>query len=118
NDGWRELRRDDDPARGNVDSFDRYYVRYEQVYLRPVTSPAVPYGLLGKPPLSVWVPAGDYEIIVVHDAPAPHSYVDTRPRWFPLMTVFDACSVSANAKTVRVIRLPHYDWGGGEPIVP
>jgi len=115
-DGWRELLCDEDPARRSVDLSDNYFVRRERVYLRKVSKLNLPFGLLGKPPVSVWLPAGDYELAVVHEAPRSEQRVDARSSGFPLVTVFDTCSLSAQAKVVRRIRLPHYDWGNCAPI--
>ena len=115
-DGWRELLCDDDPARRN--SSDGSYVRNECAYLRKAGDLHLPFGLLGKPPLSVWLPAGDYELAIVHDAPRSEQRIDARSNGFPLVTVLDSCSLPAKEKTVRRIRLPHYDWGDAAPIPP
>jgi hypothetical protein len=117
-DGWRELLCDDDPARRNTNFSDSSYVRTERVYLRKAGDRNVPFGLLGKPPVSVWLPAGDYELAVVHDAPRSEQRIDARSYGFPLVTVLDSCSLPAKKKTVRRIRLPHYDWGDAAPIPP
>jgi hypothetical protein len=117
-DGWRELLRDDDPVRRNSSYSDWHYVRNERVYLRKAGDLNLPFGLLGRPPISVWLPAGDYDIAVVHEAPRTESRIDAKSGSFPLITVFDSCSLPTNEKTVRRIQLPHYDWGGAVPIVP
>jgi len=117
-DGWRELLCDDDPARHTTGLSDWHHVRKECVYLRKASDFNLPFGLLGRPPVSVWLPAGDYEIAVVHEGPKSESRIDARATGFPFVTVFDSCSLSARQKTVRRIQLPHYDWGGAEPIMP
>jgi hypothetical protein len=117
-DGWRELLCDEDPVRRDANVSDWHHVRNERVYLRKASDFNLPFGLLGRPPVSVWLPAGDYEIAVVHETPKSESRIDAQAIGFPFTTVFDSCSLSEREKTVRRIQLPHYDWGGAEPILP
>jgi hypothetical protein len=114
--GGRELLCDDDPVRRTASVSDSYYVRRERVYLRKASDLNLPFGLLGRPPVSVWLPAGDYEIMVVHEAPRSEARIDAKSRSFPLISVFAECALEAHRKTVCRVALPHYDWGGAEPI--
>ena len=116
--GSRDLLVDDDPARRAFDVSDSYFIRREAVYLRKAGDFNLPYGFLGSPPVSAWLPAGDYEILVVHDAPTVDLRSATDVNGFPLVTVYDSCSLPAKEKSVRRIRLPHYERGGGTPIQP
>lgn len=115
-DGWTELLRADDPRRLKVGLADTCYVRQERVYLRKAGDSRLPFGMLGPPPVSVWLPAGDYEVAVVHEAPPSRSMVDPRTVSFPLVTVVDSCKVSDREQVVLRIPLPHYEWGHSEPI--
>lgn len=113
--GWQDLLRYDDPAiRQGI--LSPIYVRNERVYLRKLGFVDAPFGLLGPPPVSVWLPPGDYEIAVVHEAAHDRSLIDSPQTGFPLVTAFESCTVSDNQKAVQKIRLPHYDWGDGTPI--
>jgi hypothetical protein len=114
--GWRDLLRDDDPASRGREIGNSVYVRDERVYLRKAGNRKLPFGLLGRPPVSVWVPAGDYEIAVVHDSPPDRSLIDSPRTGYPLVTTFDSCTVKAREKTVLTIPLPHYHWGNGMPL--
>jgi hypothetical protein len=116
-DGWRELLSDEDPVRRTVNVFDSCYVRNERVYLRNASDLNLPFGLLGRPPVSVWLPAGNYQIMVVHEAPRAEARIDATSKSFPLISVFTECAIEAYKKTVCRIRLSHYDWGGGAPIM-
>jgi hypothetical protein len=116
--GWRELWRDDDPDRPRDPYFDTYYVRHEQVYLRRSGSDTIPFAHLGRPPISVWLPAGDYEVLVIHDAPRSEQRIDARSHGFPLVSVVQFCSAAEGEKTVCRVRLPHHDWGcGSAPLI-
>lgn len=115
-DGWRDLLTDNDPAR-NDPSQTRTTVRREQVYLRRSGSQFVPFGLLGPPPVSVWLPAGDYEILVVHEAPSREDRIDMPGRSFPWISVFAECSLKSREKTVVDVQLPHYDWGNPDVLL-
>jgi hypothetical protein len=116
--GKRELLRGDDPSRATGSFSDSCFVRREQVYLRKKTPFDLPFALLGRPPVSVWLPAGEYEIAVVHQAPRSEPRIDSRSHGFPLVTVVEACSLAANRKSELRIFLPHHDWGNGTPILP
>lgn len=115
-DGWRELLCDEDPALRAAGLSNSIYVRDERVYLRKAGHPNVPFGLLGRPPVSAWVPAGDYEIAVVHEAPRDRSLINSPQTGFPFVTMFDSCEVADRQKTVRRIQLPHYSGGQGSPL--
>ena len=116
-DGWRELLRDDDPARPR-DLLSAGYVRHESVYIRRVGWSWAPFALVGRPPVNVWLPAGDYEVLVVHQTPRAEPRIDARSHSFPLISVRENCSATAGSKTECRVRLPHYDWGPGEaPLV-
>ncbi len=115
-DGWRYLLCDDDPVRRGVQSSDSNFVRKELVYLRRAGNSQLPFGLLGKPPVSAWLPAGDYEVLVIHDAPQADFSVSGRPRAYPLISAVAYPSLESRVKTVCRIPLPHYNWGGSEPV--
>lgn len=115
-DGWRELLCDEDPALRSAGPSNSIYVRDERVYLRRAGNPNVPFGLLGRPPVSAWLPAGDYEIAVIHEAPSDRSLIDSPQTGFPFVTMFDSCEVADRQKTVRRIQLPHYSRGQGTPL--
>ncbi len=115
-DGWRDLLSDNDPARRDP-SQTHSSVRREQVYLRRSGSQLIPFGLLGPPPVSVWLPAGDYEILVVHDAPSREDRIDVPGRSFPWISVVAECSLKSREKTVIDVQLPHYDWGNSDVLL-
>lgn len=110
-DGWQELLRSDDPAAPQSPGFNSRYVRHEQVYLRPADKQWVPFGLLGPPPVSVWLPEGNYEILVVHEAPTSETRIYMPGRSYPWLSVLAECSPKPRHKTVCQIPLPHYDTG-------
>lgn len=114
--GWRELLRDDDPVNRGGPVGNSIYVRQERVYLRKAGDFKLPYGLLGRPPVSAWLPEGDYELLVVYEPRRPDSWRGDSASCLPLAAAFDACSLPAKERTVRRIQLPHYDWGATEPI--
>jgi hypothetical protein len=116
-DGWRELLCDNDPARRKMEVFDPYEVRHELVYLRRAGNRRIPFVALGSPPISVWLPSGNYEILVVHNAPRSESRLDAPSFSFPLITVFAECLLESRRKTVCRLQLPHYDWSHTEPIL-
>jgi hypothetical protein len=113
-DGWRELLGDRDPTRNDS---DWRYVRQERVYLRRAGSSWVPFALLGPPPVSAWLPAGSYEILVVYEAPTGESRIDAPGKSYPLLTEFAECSLTSRQKTVCRIPLPHVDWGNPESLL-
>lgn len=115
-DGWKELLSDGDRDNTADERFHSIFVRDELVYLRKAGIAGLPFGLLGPPPVSVWLPAGDYEIAVVHAAPHDRSLLNSPQTGFPFITMFDSCSVPKSKKTTRRIPLPHYDWGAGQPV--
>lgn len=112
----RKLLADDDPLRKNLDSFDPYYVRREEVYLRKAGHEQLPFALLGKPPVSVWLPAGEYDVAVVHAAPARDMSTGMVPLSFPLVTVVESCKIEDRQKHRQDIELVHYDGGNCPPI--
>ena len=113
-DGGRPLLVDEDSRREQGFMVDSYFVRRERVYLRPAgMEPEVPYGLLGKPPVSVWLPAGDYELLVVYETPGGEAIDESDHRGFPWMTEFAEYSLENQQKTVCRIPLPHYGWNEG-----
>ena len=116
-DEWKELLGDGDPARSDSTRSSSRSVRREAVYLRRAGSSRVPFGLLGSPPVSAWLPAGDYEILVVYEAPTNESRIDLPGRSFPWLSVFAECSLEARQKTVCRIQLPHYDWGNPDSLL-
>ncbi len=115
-DGWRYLLVDDDPVRRGVQTSDSNYVRKELVYLRRAGHSQLPFGLLGKPPVSAWLPAGEYEVLVIHEAPQADFSISARPRAYPLISAVAYPSLEPRVKTVCRIPLPHYNGGGSEPV--
>jgi len=109
NDGPVPLLLDDDPARPKDFLNDARYVRNEQAYLRPVTSPPTPFGLLGRPPVSVWLPPGEYELLVIY--PSPHGIEDDSRGilGFPLLSAAVTCTTADHEKTVCRVLLPHHE---------
>jgi hypothetical protein len=106
--GWKELLSDGDPARDVTDSD---YVRREQVYVRRAGHASIPFRLLGPPPVSVWLPAGDYEVLIVLEAPGGEGRVDGWPGVLPWMSVSAHCTLEERQKAVCRISLPHYNRG-------
>lgn len=64
--GRRDLLQFEDEAGRQPEDVSPPYVHDERVYLRPANYGDWPFALLGEPPLSVWLPAGEYEIAVVY----------------------------------------------------
>lgn len=108
----RPLLLDDDPQRDREGSRSSMHVRYEKAYVRPAgLDPPAPFALLGKPPVSVWLPAGEYEVLIVHDAPRSEPRLDARSHGFPLLSTFASCTLENKRTTVCEVPLAHYDWG-------
>lgn len=114
--GYRELLCDDDPLRRGVQTTDSNYVRRELVYLRRAGQSQLPFGLLGKPPISAWLPAGNYEILVIYGPPYGEAWTGMRSYAGPWISAFAECSLENRQKTVCRVPLPHYDWGRSTPI--
>jgi hypothetical protein len=110
----RPLLMDGDPRRNNDADQSTSYVNRERAYIRPANvDPAIPFALLGKPPVSVWLPAGDYEVLIVHEAPASEPRDDGRLTSFPLVSVREECKLENKQKTVCRVLLPHYGFNQG-----
>jgi hypothetical protein len=110
-DGWQELLKDRDPARPNSPFNGSVYVRDESVYLRRNGFSDLPFVRLGPPPVSVWLPTGDYEILVIYRAPTGETRIDLPGKSFPWLTEFSVCSPEKGRKTIHRVPLPHYDRG-------
>lgn len=111
-DGWLKLRHNND-----LSPSDPNFVRDERVYLRRAGDLKLPFGLLGRPPISAWVPAGDYEIAVVHETPPDFLMQTGSPGVrFPFVTIYESCTVQNREQTVVNVLLPHYGWGRGTPL--
>lgn len=108
---WQELLEYGDPANANQPGFESRYVRHELVYVRRAGSSAVPFALLGSPPVSVWLPEGDYQILVVHEAPRNDTRIWVPGPSYPLLSVFSECSLESRKTTVCRVPLPHYETG-------
>jgi hypothetical protein len=108
-DGSMPLLADDDPARPTDFLNDSRYVRKEKVYLRPVTEPATPFGLLGSPPVSAWLPPGQYEVLVVYGAPTGVGDATPGTRGYPFVTTLTTAVTEKMQKTHCNIPLPHYE---------
>ena len=115
-DGYHDLLCDDDPVRRGVQTSDSNYARKERVYLRRAGHSQLPFGLLGRPPVSAWLPAGEYEVLVIHEAPQADFSVSARPLAYPFISTVAYTSLEPRVKTVCRIPLPHYNWGGSEPV--
>lgn len=111
----RPLLVDDDPVRRDRTLGDSVYVRREQVYIRPAYAD-VPFGLLGPPPVSVWLPPGEYDVLVVHEAPNSESRIDAVSPGFPYVSTRATCSLENRSKTECRVPLPHYDGSNFEPL--
>jgi hypothetical protein len=122
----RPLLIDADPRRSKDFLHDSTFVNRERVYIRrtdllpdeaaavvTVIAPGmkIPFALLGPPPVSVWLPAGEYEVLVVHQAPGGEETSDPRRRSFPFVSVIAECSLENKQKTVCRVPLPHYGFG-------
>lgn len=109
---------DSDPRHPREGQQGAWYANRERVYLRAVNDDfQIPFALLGRPPISVWLPAGDYEIRVVHEAPGFESRGDGRLRSFPYVTVAAECSLENKQRVVCRVPLPHYGFEQGfEPV--
>jgi hypothetical protein len=64
----------------------------------------------------VWVPAGDYEILVIHECPDGVMDVTGRRYSYPWVSAIKGCSLEAHQTTRCQVPLPHYDWGGAAEI--
>jgi hypothetical protein len=105
---------DNDPRHPREGQQGAWYAHRERVYLRAAgVTPAVPFALLGPPPVSVWLPAGDYEILVIHEAPGGEPRHDGRLRSFPFVSTYSECSLENKQKTVCRVLLPHYGFEQG-----
>jgi hypothetical protein len=105
-DGWEELGTD-----GSQTSQQRFMAREERVYVRRAGSSAIPWMLLGAPPVRVWLPAGDYDILAVYRAPTGEARIDASGRVYPLLSAFASCSLESTRTTICRVPLPHYEWG-------
>lgn len=114
--GPRPLLADDDPYRERADLSNTPSGRHEQVYVRPVADADLPYGLLGSPPVSAWLPQGEYEVLVVYEAPTSESRIDAMPRGFPFLTVREHVQLEKFQKTRCNIYLPHHASGTFEEL--
>jgi hypothetical protein len=117
-DGPVPLLQDDDPARPKDFLNDSRFVRNEMAYLRPVTDPPTPqltpFGLLGRPPVSVWVPPGEYEVLIVYTSPRGFNDATRVPMGYPLLTAAETYTTEDFMKTDCRILLPHYDHSFAE----
>ena len=107
---WRDLLQPGDEAGRRPDEISPSYVRHELVYVRPAKKDKWPFALLGEPPVSAWLPAGEYEIMVVYETSRGllnTSSDATRP--FPLATEHVVEELSAGRRTVVHIPLPHHE---------
>jgi hypothetical protein len=114
--GPRPLLADRDPYRERAGLTDAPGSRREQVYVRPVTDVELPFGLLGSPPVSAWLPEGEYEVLVVYEAPTSESRVDALPRGFPLLNARERVTLEKFQKTRCNVYLPHHESGTFEAL--
>jgi len=107
---WRDLLQVTDDAARRPDEISPSYVRHELVYIRPAKKDKWPFALLGEPPVSAWLPAGEYEIMVVYEASRGMSNTSSgKPRPFPLATEHVVQDLSAGRRTVVRVPLPHHE---------
>ncbi|MCY2994415.1 MAG: hypothetical protein NTY19_42090 [Planctomycetota bacterium] len=107
---WRDLLQPTDNANRRPDEISPSYVRHEMVYVRPAKQDAWPFALLGEPPVSAWLPAGEYEIMVVYEASRGLSNSDSsKPSPFPLISEHVVQELSAGHRTVVRVPLPHHE---------
>ena len=107
---WRDLLQVTDSAGRRQDEISPPYVRHEMVYVRPAKKDKWPFALLGEPPVSAWLPAGEYEIMVVYEASRGLANSDSsKPRPFPLVTEHVVQALSAGRRTVVRVPLPHHE---------
>jgi hypothetical protein len=91
--------------------------RREMAYVRPKgVSQSLPFALLGMPPVSAWLPAGEYEIMVVHSGPRSEQRVDAPSNNFPLVSVFAECKLENKSTTTCRVPLPHHEGAFGTPL--
>ena len=108
-DRWRELLRNDDSARYQFNDVMPVYVRDEQVYVRSTKTALCPFALLGQPPVSAWLPAGEYEILAVYGASRgfENRDADKRPL-FPLARELIKQDLVAGQRTDLRVQLRHH----------
>lgn len=110
----RPLLVDRDPRHNRDGQQGSWNVNRERVYLRAVNEAVdVPFALLGPPPISVWLPAGDYEIRVVHEAPSGELRTDGRRNGYPFVTVSAECSLENKQRVVCRVPLQHFGFEQG-----
>jgi hypothetical protein len=112
----RPLLAEDDPYRDRAGLSDAPSGRHDQVYVRPAAEIDLPFGLLGSPPVSAWLPEGEYEVLVVYEAPTSESRVDSVPRGFPFLTVRERITLEKFQKTRCNLYLPHHSSGAFEAL--
>lgn len=106
---WRDLLQPMDEAGQRPDEISRSYVRRELVYVRPAEKDTWPFALLGEPPVSAWLPAGEYEIMVVYETTRGMSNFDRdQLRPFPLASEHVVQELSAGRRTEVHVPLPHH----------
>ena len=110
----RPLLVDRDPRHNRDGQQGSWNVNRERVYLRQVNDDLeIPFAMLGPPPISIWLPAGDYEIRVVHEAGGGEPRTDGRRRSFPFVTVAAECSLENKQRVVCRVPLPHFGFEQG-----
>jgi hypothetical protein len=113
---WRDLYAFDDPLRRPSEEISPPYVRSERVYLRPAGKLQPAFALLGRPPLSAWLPAGDYEILVVHEPRREWEGARQSVAPYPFVSERVACALPAAQRTVVRVPLGHHDDTWGHPL--
>jgi hypothetical protein len=113
----RPLLADDDPYREQAGFSNTPSGRHDQVYVRPVTEVDLPFGLLGSPPVSAWLPTGEYEVLVVYEAPTSESRIDAVPPGFPFLAVRERITLEKFQKTRCNVYLPHHPSGTFEALL-
>ncbi|HVX63853.1 MAG TPA: hypothetical protein VHC19_24740 [Pirellulales bacterium] len=115
-DGWRTLYAFDDPARNANEEIIPLFASHEAVYLRPRREMDLPFALLGLPPLSIWLPAGDYEILVVYRPCSDWNADRDATPMLPLAASRCDCTLEDGQRTVVRVPLPHHEEPLGIPL--
>ena len=106
---WRELLQFDDELHRLSEDPMPVYVRNEQVYIRPIKPAKAPFGLLGQPPVSAWLPAGKYEILVVYAGNCGFGNADSsKPSVYPLASEEIVQELAAGERTDVRVQLHHH----------
>ncbi len=106
---WRELLQFEDELHHRSEDPMLVSVRNEQVYLRSTKRANLPFGLLGQPPVSAWLPAGEYEILVVYEVDRGfRNKGSNKPPVYPLAREVVVQKLDAGQRTDVRVQLHHH----------